>query len=159
MRIQLEKLMEQYKDNLYIIAFHITQNQEDANDAVQDAFVQYYMSKKQFESEQHIKAWLIRVTMNKANDKLRSFWRKHVFSLEEYMDSIPFAEPEQRELFACVSRLHTKYRVVIQLFYYEDYSVKEIAQILKISESNVKVRLSRGRELLRKEMKGEWDYE
>ena len=78
-------------------------------------------------------------------------------SLEEYMETLTFETPESEELFETVMRLPEKYRIVIHLFYYEDYSVHEIADILKISESNVKVRLSRGRALLKAKLQEEWE--
>ena len=132
------------------------QNQQDAEDAVQDTFLQYYNSKKEFESEQHIRAWLIRVAINKAKNMNLSFWRKNKTSLGDYMETLVFETPESEHLFETVMGLPEKYRIVIHLFYYEDYSVREIGEILKISESNVKVRLSRGRMLLRETLKEEW---
>ena len=110
-----------------------------------------------FESEQHIRAWLIRVAINKAKNMNLSFWRKNKTSLEDYMETLVFETPESEHLFETVMGLPEKYRIVIHLFYYEDYSVREIGEILKISESNVKVRLSRGRMLLRETLKEEWD--
>ena len=72
------------------------------------------------------------------------------------METLVFETPESEHLFETVMGLPEKYRIVIHLFYYEDYSVREIGEILKISESNVKVRLSRGRMLLRETLKEEW---
>lgn len=156
MRQLVQELFERYQDNLYILAFNICKNAEDAKDVVQDTFMQYHMIKKEFENEQHIRAWLIRVTVNKAKNMNRTFWRKNKVSLEEYMDTLEFATPESGELFETVMRLPEKYRIVVHLFYYEDYSVHEIADILKLSESNVKVRLSRARMLLRETLQEEW---
>lgn len=156
MRQLVQELFERYQDNLYILAFNICKNAEDAKDVVQDTFMQYHMIKKEFENEQHIRAWLIRVTVNKAKNMNRTFWRKNKVSLEEYMDTLEFATPESGELFETVMRLPEKYRIVVHLFYYEDYSVHEIADILKLSESNVKVRLSRARVLLRETLQEEW---
>lgn len=78
-------------------------------------------------------------------------------SLEDYMETLTFETPESEELFETVMHLPDKYRIVIHLFYYEDYTVHEIADILKISESNVKVRLSRGRGLLKEKLQEEWE--
>ncbi len=157
MRQSIQELFEKYQDNLYILAFNVCKNAEDAKDVVQDAFMQYYITKKEFENEQHIRAWLIRVTVNKAKNMNRTFWRKNKVSLEEYMDTLEFATPESGELFEAVMHLPEKYRIVVHLFYYEDYSVHEIADILKLSESNVKVRLSRARMLLRETLQEEWE--
>lgn len=157
MREAVQDLVERYQNNLYAVAFNICKNQEDAEDVVQDTFLQYHMSKKEFESEQHIRAWLIRVAINKAKNVTLTFWRRNKSSLEEYMETLNFENQESEHLFEAVMQLPEKYRIVIHLFYYEDYSVREIGKILKISESNVKVRLSRGRMLLRETLKEEWD--
>ena len=157
MRQTIQELVERYQNSLYAVAFNVCKNQQDAEDAVQDTFLQYYNSKKEFESEQHIRAWLIRVAINKAKNMNLSFWRKNKTSLEDYMETLVFETPESEHLFETVMGLPEKYRIVIHLFYYEDYSVREIGEILKISESNVKVRLSRGRMLLRETLKEEWD--
>ena len=154
MRYAMQELFEKYQDNLYIIAFNVCKNAEDAKDVVQDTFIQYYSLKKEFESEQHIRAWLIRVAINKAKNVNHTFWRRNKVPLEDYMETLVFQTPESEELFETVMNLPEKYRIVIHLFYYEDYSVREIAGILKLSDSNVKVRLSRGRMLLREQLKG-----
>lgn len=157
MRQPVQELIERYQKNLYVAAFHICKNQMDAEDVVQETFVQYYTSKKEFESEQHIRAWLLRIAINKAKNLNMTFWKKHKCSLEDYMETLTFQDTESRDLFEEVMRLPEKYRIVIHLFYYEDYSVREIAEILKLSESNVKVRLSRGRALLKSSCKEEWE--
>ena len=89
--------------------------------------------------------------------KTRTFWRRNKVSIEDYMETLTFETPESENLFETVMHLPEKYRIVIHLYYYEDYAVREIADILKLSESNVKIRLSRGRALLKKILKEEWD--
>lgn len=157
MRKPVQELMECYQDNLYAVAFNVCKNPEDSEDVVQETFFQYHTNNKQYENEQHIRAWLIRVAINKAKNVNLTFWRRNKVSLEEYMETLTFETPESENLFETVMRLPEKYRIVIHLFYYEEYTVKEIAEILKISESNVKARLSRGRAKLREELKEEWD--
>ena len=157
MRQPVQKLIEQYQNNLYAAAFNICQNQMDAEDVVQETFVQYYATKKEFENEHHIRAWLLRIAINKAKNCCRTFWKKNKCTLEDYMETLPFPDSQSRSLFEEVMKLPDKYRIVIHLFYYEDYTVREIAEILKLSESNVKVRLSRGRTLLRETLKEEWE--
>ena len=159
MRQSVQELFEKYQDNLYIIAFNVCKSVEDAKDVVQDTFIQYYMAKKEFDNEQHIRAWLIRVAINKAKNVNGTFWRKNKMSLEDYMETLEFETPESEELFETVMQLPEKYRIVIHLFYYEEYTVHEIVGILKLSESNVKVRLSRGRSLLKEKLQEEWDYD
>ena len=156
MRQKLQELVTLYQDNLFAVAFNICKNTQDAEDVVQDTFIRYYTLKKEFDSRQHIRAWLIRVTINRAKNVNHTFWRRNKLSLEDYMETLSFETRESENLFETVMKLPEKYRIVIHLFYYEDYSVNEIADILKISESNVKVRLSRGRRLLRGALKEEW---
>ena len=79
--------------------------------------------------------------------------------LDTYIETLPFETKEDSILFETVLNLPEKYRVVIHLFYYEDLCIREIAQILKVSESNVKVRLSRGRKLLKDVLKEDWEYD
>lgn len=157
MKQSTQELVKLYQSSLFAAAFNVCKNAQDAEDVVQDTFIQYYISNKEFDSEQHIRAWLIRVAINKAKNVNRTFWRQNKLSLEDYMESLTFETPEDEHLFETVMSLPEKYRIVIHLFYYEDYSVSEIADILKLSQSNVKVRLSRGREMLRKILKEEWD--
>ncbi len=159
MRLSTEETLTKYKDRLFTIALNICQNPADADDAVQDVFIKYYSLNKEFEDETHLKAWLIRVTINRAKDITSSFWRKHRETLEEYMETLVFEEPEDGRLFEAVMKLPEKYRIAIHLYYYEEYSVREIADILKSRESTVKSQLSRGRKLLREKLKEEWNDE
>lgn len=159
MRQPVEILIKKYKNNIYAIAFNVCKNSEDAEDVVQDTFIQYMSLKKEFETEEHIRAWLIRVAINKAKNKITSFFRRNTLPLEDYMETLTFEPEEASDLFAAVMALPQKYRITIHLFYYEDYSVNEIADIQKISVSNVKTRLSRGRKLLKEKLKEAWEYD
>ena len=157
MKPPLKMLIEKYRNNLYTAAFNVCKNAQDAEDVVQDTFLQYWSQKKEFETEQHIRAWLLRVAINKAKNKNNTFFRRNALPLEDYMETLAFQSEELSELFAAVMKLPEKYRIVVHLFYYEDYSVKEIADILKITPGNVKVRLSRGRMSLRNTLKEAWE--
>lgn len=148
MKPPLEQLVKDYQNRLYIAAFNMCRNVEDAKDVVQDTFLQYYTISKDFESEEHIRAWLFRVAVNRAKDVTKSFWHRNKLSLEDFEETLTFEAPEDKDLFDSVMRLPEKYRTVIHFFYYEDMSVKEIADLLQISENNVKTRLCRGRQLL-----------
>ena len=152
-----EEIMEKYKDNLFSVAFNVCKNAADADDIVQETLIQYHTSNKQFDSEQHIRAWLIRVAINKAKNINMSFWRRASVPLEDYIEVLAFETPEAKNLFEEVMKLPEKYRIAIHLFYYEDCTIKEIAGILKTSESNVKVRLTRGRKLLKQDLQEEWN--
>lgn len=156
MRPSIEVLFERYRNNLYVAAFSVCKNAQDAEDVVQETFLQYWTQKKEFESEQHVRAWLLRVAINKAKNKCNSYFRKNTLPLEDYIETLTFPTEASSGLFEAVMELPEKYRIVIHLFYYEDYSVKEIANILKLTPGNVKVRLSRGRALLDNTLKEVW---
>ena len=149
MRMESSVLVEKYQDKLFAAAFSVCKNPQDAEDAVQESFISYHGSTKEFESEEHIKAWLLRVVINKAKNYCRSLWRRINVPLDDYAETLQFECGEDRTLFETVMALPEKYRIVLHLYYFEDYPVKDIAQILSISESNVKVRLSRARAMLK----------
>lgn len=159
MRMDTQALAETYRDRLFAAAFQVCGNAADAEDAAQEALLRYHTSEKQFESEQHIRAWLLRVAINCAKNVSRSFFRRNTVPLEDYMDALEFDSGESWLIFREVMGLPEKYRLVIHLFYYEDYTVAEIGRILGLTESNVKVRLSRGRKLLKKNLQEVWDDE
>lgn len=156
MRLPVETLIARYHQNLYAIAFNVCKDREDAEEVVQDAFIQYHVKNKEFDSEEHIRAWLIRVTINRAKNATRAFWRRHRAMLEETMATISFEDEESSAVFEAVMQLPDKYRLVVHLFYYEEYSVHDIAEILHLSEANVKTRLSRARTMLRQTLKEVW---
>ncbi len=83
MRQTVQELAALYQSNLFVVAFNICKNAQDAEDIVQETFVQYYTIRKEFESEQHIRAWLIRVAVNKAKNVTRTFWRRNKVSIED----------------------------------------------------------------------------
>lgn len=159
MRLTIEEVIRVYKDRLFTAALHVCRHPADAEDAVQDTFIKYFTCRKDFADEEHIKAWLIRVAINRAKDISASFWRKNKISLDDYMETIPFEAPEDSELFEAVMKLPRKYRIAIHLFYFEDYPIKEIAEILRCREGTVKSQLSRARVLLKTMLKEKWNDE
>jgi len=154
MRMQTEVLVERYQQNMFAAALSACKDPQDAEDAVQEALLAYHTSGKEFESEEHIRAWLLRVAINKAKNMRMSFWKKHKVSLEDYIESISFETEQESELFEAVMELPEKYRVVLHLYYYEDYSIREIGKILRRTENTVKSQLSRGRALLKESFRG-----
>ena len=149
MRSTLEEAFQKYGDRVFSAAFSILRNREDADDVVQDTFLKYHMAQIQYMDETHLKAWLLRVAINRARDITAAFWRKNRVSWEEYMDELEFVQPEDRSLFQSVMSLPEKYRLVLHLYYYEECSIKEIASLLHTGEGTIKSRLSRGRALLK----------
>ena len=157
MKLSAEDAFRQYGDRVFSAAFSVAGNPEDADDAVQNTFLKYCVHDKEFADQEHLRAWLLRVAINEAKDQRRSFWQKHRVSLEDYMETLTFHEPEDKSLFEAVMALPVKYRVVVHLFYYEDYSIAQIAQVLHAREGTVKSQLSRGRQLLKNRLLEEWN--
>ncbi|MDE7276942.1 MAG: RNA polymerase sigma factor, partial [Lachnospiraceae bacterium] len=102
MKQSVQELAALYQNNLFAVAFNVCKNAQDAEDIVQDTFIQYYTTKKEFDSEQHIRAWLIRVAINKAKNVNQTFWRRNKLSLEDYMETLTFETPESENLFETV---------------------------------------------------------
>lgn len=146
-----KQIVEKYFDMIYHLAVSQVRNKTHADDIVQDVFLKYIQNEKSFESEEHIKAWLIRVTINCSRSLFTSSWFKKTAPLE---DEFVFNMEEKSDVFYAVLELPLKYRSVIHLFYYENMSIAEISTVLKIKEATVKSQLSRGRELLRNKLKG-----
>lgn len=155
---EFEKILRKYGDSIYRIALVHTQNEMDAQDVVQEVFLKFARNASQFQSDEHIKAWLIRVAINMCTDLKRSAWNRKTTELnDECLPAEEFTTGES-ELYQAVMSLPVKYKDVIHLFYYEGYSIKEISQITEQKENAVKTQLSRGRVLLKELLKGEYDY-
>ena len=155
-KISKRQATEKYFDMVYRLAMARTKDKTIAEDVCQDVFLRFLKSDKIFESEEHIKAWLIKVTVNCSKGVFTSSWFKKTVPLSQ---ELTFTNPEMSDLFDQVKKLPKKYSTVIHLFYYEDMSVSEISSLLNIKESTVKSHLFRGRNLLKKLLGGRNDYE
>lgn len=149
----------QYQDMVYRVALHALGSPQDAEDAVQEVFLRLYTEKKPFEGPDHLRRWLIRVTVNVCRDALKSPWRRRRVSLEELPETPVFDRPEQGELYREVMRLPEKYRTVLYLFYYEELTVKEIGQVLGLRTTAVTTRLHRARGKLKEQLTEVWQDE
>lgn len=148
--------VERYQDTVYRVALHVLASPQDADDAVQEVFLRLYTARKPFQGEEHLRRWLLRVTVNYCRDVLRSPWRKRRASLEEVPAQPVFQEPEQEALYQCVMALPEIYRIVLVLFYYEELSVREIGKLLELEPSTVTTRLSRARAKLKEQLGEVW---
>ena len=155
----LEPVYEKYKDNIFAIGFNYFKNSIEADDVVQETFLKLARSGKDFENEEHLRNWLIRVAVNECKRVSLSSWVKKKVSLEEYSGQIDFETQEESRVFTAVMSLPKKYRQVIHLYYYEDYCTAEIADILGISRTAVTTRLLRGREKLKLDLLEVWKDE
>lgn len=127
-------------------AFAYLKNTADAEDITQEVFLTLLEKRPSFENEEHLKAWLIRVAVNKSKNALKSSWFSRTQPLYE---ALPALSAEENETLSCVLSLDEKYRIPIHLFYYEGYSIEEIAGILHLKPATVGTRLARGRARLK----------
>ena len=146
---------KQFTDTVYRIALHNTSNFSDAEDVTQEVFIKLLESNKAFRDSEHLKAWLIRVTINLCRDKMKKLSR------ETLVESVlPYNRGEENtDVLEAVKALPEKYRNAVYLHYYEGYTAKEIGKILDAKENTVLSWLSRGRDALRKELDGGFDDE
>ena len=144
-----DRAARRWQDMVFRLALHQLGSYADADDAVQEVFLRLWRQKAPFESEEHLRRWLLRVTVNWCRDQLRSPWRCRRVDWDSLENQPAFETPEQGELYEAVMSLPEKYRTVLDLFYYEELSVREIGEVLGLSQSAVTTRLSRARKLLR----------
>ncbi len=151
---ETKALVLQYSALLYRHCYAMLGNREDAQDAVQETFLRYMRSAPEFKDEEHAKAWLLKVSMNLCRSQLRQRSRRETLPLEEAQ--IPAAVPVgDTPVLDRLTALPYKYKEVLLLHYIEGYKVREIAARLHLTQSTVKMRLQKGRQLLRESIKEE----
>ena len=147
---QMEEIYEKYSDTVFRTAFACVKHVAEAEDITSEVFIKYFTSSKKFDNEDHEKAWLIRVTINRCKDLFRSFSFKNRVSIEEYQ---PYCViQDEIDVLEAVMKLPKKYRIPVHLFYFEGYTTEEIAKITKTSSQNIRTRLSRARAMLKKSL-------
>lgn len=165
----LQDKINTYSDMLYKIAFLQLRNNQDAEDVVQETFYQFIRRKIEFQSLDHEKAWLIKVTLNGCRKVWRSAWYRHTEGMPEReiaaeetgnsLENAAMIREQNREIMEAVMELPRKYREVIHLFYFQQLSIKEICLITDRKESTVTSQLTRARNILKKNLKEEYQYE
>lgn len=160
MRSELEvnRAIERYADTVRRLCMIHLKNHADTEDIFQTVFLKYALSSVPFENDEHEKAWLIRVTLNACKDLLKSFFRSRTVSLDEIMEQPAKASPDHREILEAVLSLPPKYRDVVYLYYYEEYTAPEIGRVLGRNVNTVYTLLNRSRKMLQEKLKGD-DYE
>lgn len=146
-----ESVVNRYADMVYRLAFAQVRSKSDADDIFQEVFLRYVKRRPELESEEHRKAWLIRVTINCAKKHWSSAWVRRTVPLEEQGF---FELPEENGLAEALQILAPKYRTVIHLFYYEGYSTAEIGSAIGVGDSTVRTWLTRARARLAELLKG-----
>lgn len=147
----IKEMLDKYSDMVYRIALTRCKNKESAEDVYQTVFLKYSEKMPKFESEEHSKAWFIKVTINLSKNENTSAWNNKVVALDE---SIQFESKKDSDIFIDICKLPQNYKSVIYLMYYEGYKVKEIADILEASEGTIKTWLYRAREILKESIEG-----
>ena len=148
-RERVLQLLTRYGDDVFRLAMSYLGNRPDAEDISQDVFLTALSTKCEPLPDKE-KAWLLTCTANACKNHLKSFWRRNVGTLDE---AIPFRDEKDRSLYDAVMKLAPKYRAVIHLYYYEGYDQREISEILHLTRTAVQTRMSRAREMLKKELK------
>ncbi len=146
-----EKIVEKYMDCIYKVALNACKNVADAEDIVQNTFEKLWKNDKEFETDEYLRKWLIRVTINECNSFFRTTWIKKRVSMEA-VENLSFSTPEKTDLFYALDKLTIKEREIIHLYYYEGYSVHEISEIMLMSETAIQTRLYRARKKLKDEL-------
>ncbi len=155
---KLRAAMETYGDTVFRLALCRLQNIADAEDVYQDVFLKLIQQERLDDSDlEHVKAWLIRTTINRCTDVMRFRFRRSAVSLENLVEVSAAVDETAAELWAAVNRLPAKFRIVVHLHYAEGYSTDEIADILAIPAVTVRTRLRRARLKLKAMLGGSED--
>lgn len=153
----LEETVQRHGDAVYRTALQYTRSTADAEDVLQEVLLERFRTEQGFDSPEHERYWLLRVTVNKCKNLLRTRKRRHTVPLEEAMELHAPEEPDARALYEAVCALPRNQRLAIDLFYYEGYQTAEIAALLGAREATVRTWLRRGRLTLKQRLKEAWD--
>lgn len=147
-------LADRYMNTVFRIAFNYLKNRADAEDVTQNVMMKLLRPDRSFTDEAHVKNWLIRVTVNECKKAVLSPWRRRVVPLEDCENTLSFETPEQSALFEAVMALPARDRVIVYLYYYEDYPIADISKTTGVSETAIQTRLMRARRKLREKLTG-----
>ena len=154
---EVDRAIQRYSDTVRRICLVHLKNYADTEDIFQTVFLKYALTSASFDSCEHEKAWLIRVTLNACKDLLKSVFRSRTVSLEELVEQPAQLSADHREVLEAVLSLPARYRDVVYLHYYEEYTAPEIARILGKNVNTVYTRLTRAKGLLREKLGGDGD--
>lgn len=154
---EANRAIERYSDTVRRLCMIHLKNEADTEDIFQTVFLKYVLSSASFESEEHEKAWFIRVTINACRDLLRSFFRKNTVPLDQLLDQPAPVGEDHREVLEAVLSLPPRYKDAVYLHYYEGYTAPEISRILGKNVNTVYTLLGRARQLLKEKLGGEGD--
>lgn len=146
MDLEIDELIEEYSNMILQIAYQNLFNKSEAEDITQEVFIKLIKNLKNLKSKEHIKAWIIRVTINLSKDYNKSFWNKNTTAIDE---ELKYFDEENRSVFKELSKLNPEYRNIIYLYYYQGYKITEISEILSMNQNTVSSYLTRARKELK----------
>ena len=153
------RAIERYSDTVQRLCMVHLKNDADTEDIFQTVFLKYVLSSVSFENDEHEKAWFIRVTINACKDLLKSFFRSHTVSLDNVMEQSAELPPDYRDVWEAVFSLPQKYREVVYLHYFEDYTAPQISRILGKNVNTIYTLLTRSKQMLKEKLGGAYEYE
>ena len=149
---QFTDAVERYLDMVYRIALNWFRNPADAEDAAQNAMLRLWRTDTEFQGEDHLRHWLVRVTLNECKRMSAHPWRRRTVPLDQCPEPV-FSDPARQTLYQEVMELPVKYRVPLYLYYYQGYKVDEVGELLGLNASTVQTRLARARAKLKTQLK------
>jgi RNA polymerase sigma factor (sigma-70 family) len=152
---ETNRVIDKYGDTVKRICILHLKNQADTEDVFQTVFLKFLLKDTEFESEEHEKAWFIRVTINACKDLIKSFFRKNTVSLDEVMECPAELSEDNAEVLEAVLSLPEKYKDVVYLHYYEGYTAPQISEMLGKKVNSVYTLLTRARTILKEKLGGD----
>ena len=146
MRAKINELIDEYSNMIFQIAYQNLFNKSDSEDVTQEVFIKLINNLENLNNQKHIKAWLIKVTINLSKDYNKSFWNKNTTSIDE---ELKYFDKENQNVLKELSKLSYEYRNIIYLYYYQGYKIKEISEILSMNQNTVSSYLTRARKELK----------
>ncbi len=153
------RAIERYSDTVRRLCMIHLKNNADTEDIFQTVFLKYVLSSVSFENDEHERAWFIRVTINACKDLLKSFFRSHTVSLDNIIERSTELPSDYRDVWEAVFSLPQKYRDVVYLHYFEDYTAPQISRILGKNVNTIYTLLTRSKQMLREKLGGGYEYE
>lgn len=157
MEKEFVEIFNLYKNDVYRLAYSYTKCYSDSDDITQSVFIKLYKNFNRLNTKENIKNWLMKVTVNECKTLFLSAWKNKILPFTEKEENTLYQEEHKNDILQVLLELPKKYRIVMYLYYYEGYKIKEIANILNISETSIQTRLSRARNKLKEMLKGEWE--
>ena len=154
---EVNRAIERHADTVRRLCMIHLKNYADTEDIFQTVFLKYVLSSVSFENEEHERAWFIRVTINACKDLLKNFFRSHTVSIDEVLEQLVEIQEDNREVLEAVLSLPARYRDVVYLYYYEEYTAPEIGKILGKNVNTIYTLLNRAKKILRKKLGGDAD--